>query len=168
MKRFTIALFIFASLSSFAQSKGGYFSARGGMSFKDEVKKGVGHISVGVSPNHIFGVGAGIGYIDFEKPYIPLTVDISFFGKPGKISPTVIGSAGYGVYKYNTTAVNIKGGFTGSLNAGVAFPVKNNTKAFITAGYSIYSFSKGNFYLSDNYYKESNIKMVTITAGIKI
>ncbi len=97
-----------------------------------------------------------------------MTVDISFFGKPGKLSPVVIGSAGYGVYRYTSSTVNIKGGFTGSLNAGVAFPVKTNTKAFLTAGYAVYSFSKGNFFLSDNYFKESNVKMFTITAGIKI
>lgn len=167
----TIAFICTAAFAS-AQKKdlGGYFSLRGGAAVKDDYKKGIGHLSIGISPSHVWGVGAGIGYIDFDKPYIPLTIDLSFFGKPEKISPVVIGSAGYGIYRYSTPFSEIKGGFTGSLNAGAAFPLKKNTKLFLTAGYSIYSFNGGeNVQTAGVSYKaESNIKMFTVTAGFKI
>lgn len=172
MKKLLTLAFFFTTVFANAQTKdkGGYFSLRGGMALKDDYKKGIAHMSIGVSPNHIFGVGAGVGYIDFDKPYIPLTVDISFFGKPGKITPTIIGSAGYGVYRYASAYVNVKGGFTGSLNAGVAFPLKKYTKLFITAGYAIYGFNDGkNIQTSGaSYYQESNVKMFTVSAGFKI
>lgn len=100
MKKQLLFAMLIISIPAFAQKdKGGYFSVRGGAAFKSDITKGIAYMSIGVSPNHTFGVGAGIGFIDFDKPYIPLTIDISFFGKPGKISPVVIGSAGYGVYK---------------------------------------------------------------------
>jgi hypothetical protein len=171
MKRLLLAIIAFPILSATAQkNQGGYFSLRGGAAFDDGATKGIGHLSIGVSPNHIFGVGAGVGVVKFDKMYIPLTVDISFFGKPEKISPVVMGSAGYGIYKYVTPYFTVKGGFTGSLNAGVAFPVKGYTKLFLTAGYAIYSFSGGqNIQTSGVSYKsESSVKMFTITAGFKI
>lgn len=155
-----------------AQKKdlGGYFSLRGGAAFKDDIKKGIGHISIGVSPNHIFGIGTGIGFIDFDKPYIPLTVDISFFGNPGKVAPVVIGSAGYGVYEYTSRYATVKGGFTGSLNVGLSMPLKKYSKFFVTGGYAIYSFTGGtNISTSGNdIWSESNTKMFVITAGVKI
>jgi hypothetical protein len=173
MKDVTLCcLLLFISIANIAQSKnkGGYFSLRGGVAFDQGATKGIGHLSIGVSPNHIFGVGAGVGIAKFDKLYIPLTADISFFGKPGNISLVVIGSAGYGVYKYVTPFFTVKGGFTGSFNAGVAFPVKGYTKLFLTAGYAIYSFSGGqNIQTSGVSYKsESSAKMFTITAGFKI
>lgn len=169
MKQKLLFIGLLSCLTAAAQ-KGGYFSLRGGMAFKDELSKGIAHMSIGVSPNHVFGVGAGIGYIDFDKPYIPLTVDISFFGKPGKISPVIIGSAGYGVYEYTSPYSTVKGGFTGSLNVGVSLPVKKYTKVFATAGYSIYGFSGGkNIAITgDDIRAENSIKMFTVSAGIKI
>lgn len=169
MKHSLLITLLLFCLSASAQ-KGGYFSIRGGAAFKDEQRKGIAHMSIGVSPNHIFGVGAGVGYIDFDKPYIPLTVDISFFGKPGKISPVIIGSAGYGVYEYSNPYATVKGGFTGSLNVGVSLPVKKYTKLFVTAGYSIYSFNGGSNISTNgpDIRSESNIKMFTVTAGFKI
>lgn len=167
----TIALLLGVTGAS-AQRKdpGGYFSMRGGAAFKDDIKKGIGHISIGISPNHIFGIGAGIGFIDFDKPYIPLTVDISFFGKPGKVAPVVIGSAGYGVYEYASRYATVKGGFTGSLNVGLSMPLKKYSKFFVTGGYAIYSFTGGtNVSTSGNDIRaESSIKMFVITAGFKI
>lgn len=172
MKQLLLAVLILTFFEAIGQTKkqGGYFSARGGAAFKDDYSKGLAHISVGVSPNHTFGVGLGVGYIKFDKSYIPLTVDISFFGKPGKVSPVAIGSAGYGIYEYVTPFAKIKGGFAGSLNAGISFPVKNYTKVFLTGGYSIYSFNGGKNVVTsgDSYYSESSIKMFTVTAGIKI
>lgn len=138
------ALFLFC-LNTHAQTRttkkqGGYMSLRGGPSFKDGTTKAIASVSVGVSNNNIFGIGGGIGYIDFEKPYIPLTADISFFGKQGKVSPVIIGQAGYGVYNYTTAYTVGRGGFTGSINAGVGFPVKGKNKIIVTAGYYTYGF----------------------------
>jgi hypothetical protein len=172
MKKLLLSLLALSALSCLAQSKdnGTYFTLRGGMAFKDGGTKGIGHLSIGVSPTHALGIGVGVGIIKFDKLYIPLTADISFFGKSGKITPVVIGSAGYGIYKYTTPFFTVKGGFTGSLNAGAAFPVKKHSKVFLTAGYAIYSFSGGkNIQTSGvSYSAESNIKMFTITAGFKI
>lgn len=169
MKQQLLIIALLSSLSTSAQ-KGGYLSLRGGAAFKDELTKGIAHLSIGVSPHHAFGVGGGVGYIQFDKPYIPLTVDISFFGKPDKIAPVVIGSAGYGFYKNKTPYFTEKGGFTGSLNLGVSVPIKKYTRLFLTGGYSIYSFNGGqNVSTNGNSIRtENNIKMVTVTAGIKI
>lgn len=172
MKILLLSIFVLSMFLCSAQSKdkGGYFSMRGGVAFKDGDSKGIGHMSIGVSPNHTFGIGAGVGAIKFDKLYIPLTADISYFGKPGKVSPVVIGSAGYGVYKYTTSFFTVKGGFTGSLNAGAAFPVNKHSKVFLTAGYAIYSFNGGkNIQTSGvSYSSESSVKMFTVTAGFKI
>lgn len=169
MKQKLLIIALLFSLSATAQ-KGGYFSLRGGAAFKDDLRKGIAHMSLGYSHNHIFGIGAGIGYIDFDKPYIPMTVDISFFGKPGKISPVVIGSAGYGIYEKTNPYFTTKGGFTGSLNVGGALPVKGYRKLFLTVGYALYYFNGGeNVQTTGSTYKaESNIKMFTLTAGFKI
>lgn len=167
MKSFLLITFLFLSIIASAQKKqNGYFSIRGGVAFKDETK-GIGHISVGVSNNKAFGLGLGVGYINFEKPYIPITADISFFGKPEKISPVIIGSAGVGVYNGYS---KIRGGFTGSLNIGVAFPGRKSNKFFITAGGAIYSFTGGSSTTTaqGNETFESSIKMATVTAGFKI
>lgn len=166
----TIAFICIATLVSAQKDLGGYFSLRGGMAFKDDLKKGIAHMSMGISPNRIVGIGAGIGYVDFDKPYIPLTIDISFFGKPGKVTPVVIGSAGYGVYEYNNSYATVKGGFTGSLNIGLSMSIKKYSKFFVTGGYAIYGFKGGsNVAINGNDIRsESTIKMFTITAGFKI
>lgn len=168
MKHYLLLLLLFPAFA-FAQSKGGYFSLRGGAAFKDDITKGIGHISVGYSDNHIFGIGGGIGYINFEKPYIPLTVDLSFFGKPDKIAPVIIGSAGYGIYNYSRYGTSVRGNFTGSLNAGVSFPVKKYTKVFLTGGYAIYSFKGGANIIttSENIRLGESVKMFTVTGGFK-
>jgi hypothetical protein len=170
MKQFILPVLLLICISASAQkTPGGYFSLRGGAAFKEETK-GIAHMSVGFSPTRVFGIGAGVGFIQFDKPYIPLTVDMSFFGNPYKISPVIIGSAGYGIYEYNTGYNKVTGGFTGSLNLGVSFPVKKYTKMFLTGGYSIYIFSGGQNIMTgnDNIKAESSIKMFTVTAGFKI
>lgn len=141
---------------------------RGGLGI-DEQTKGLGHLSVGYSNNNIFGIGAGIGYISFEKPYIPLTVDLSFFGKSDKVSPVIIGSAGYGVYQYNTAYTKVRGGFTGSINAGVSFPLPKSKKAFVTGGYAIYSFTgdKNIAIVGEDASASNSAKMLVFTAGFK-
>lgn len=139
------ALLLFC-LNTHAQTRttkkqGGYMSLRGGPSFKDGTTKAIASVSVGFSDNNTFGIGGGFGYINYDRPYIPLTADISFFGIPGKISPVIIAQAGYGVYNYTTNYTVGRGGFTGSLNAGVGFPLKGKNKIIITAGYYTYGFT---------------------------
>jgi hypothetical protein len=171
MKQLLFALSMFAFLSTSAQKKKpGYFSMRGGAAFIDDGYKGIGHISFGASPDRTIGIGAGIGFVHIDKLYVPLTVDISFFGTPGKISPIIIGSAGYGLYNNKNTYFTTKGGFTGSLNAGIALPAKKSTKLFLTGGYSIYSFTGGqNIQTAGSSYKaKDNIKVFTITLGVKV
>lgn len=144
MKKITlIGLIMLFAITSFSQSKkdGGYVCLRGGASIKDNATKGIAAISVGLLSNGAVGIGGGFGYINYERPYIPLTVDISFFGKPGKVSPVVIGQAGYGVYNYSSTYVVSRGGFAGSLSAGVGLPVKGKNKFLITVGYYSYGFT---------------------------
>jgi hypothetical protein len=173
MKKITMfCLFLFVATTSRAQSKkqGGYFSLRGGPSFKDNAVKGIASISVGFSDNNTFGIGGGIGYINFEKPYIPLTVDISFFGKPGKVSPVIIGQAGYGVYNYTTTYTVGRGGFTGSLSVGVGLPMKGKNKIIVTGGYYTYGFTTTtNVYTGSNSKKTSSKEnRFAATIGFKI
>ena len=159
MKHFTLALFfLILSFCANAQSKkqGGYVSLRGGISFKDNTVKGIASISVGLLNNGTFGIGGGFGYINFEKPYIPLTVDISFFGKPGKVSPVVIGQAGYGVYNYSTAYVVGRGGFTGSINGGIGLPIKHKNKFIFTVGYYTYGLTT-----TTNAYSGNNAKSVS-------
>lgn len=172
MKKLMLLIFISASILCSAQSKkqGGYFSLRGGPSFKDNTVKGIASISVGFSDNNTFGIGGGFGYINFEKPYIPLTVDISFFGVPGRVSPVIIAQAGYGVYNYTTAYSVGRGGFTGSLNAGIGFPVKGKNKIIITAGYYTYGFTTTtNVYTGSNQKKTSTREnRFAATCGFKI
>lgn len=172
MKKITFfALLVFSTIFANAQkNKGGYMSLRGGPSFKDNTVKAIASISVGFSDNHTFGIGGGFGYINFEKPYIPLTVDISFFGIPGKVSPVIIGQAGYGIYNYTTAYTVGRGGFTGSLNAGVGFPVKGKNKIIVTAGYYTYGFTTTtNIYTGTNSKKTSTREnRFAATFGFKI
>lgn len=148
----------------------GYLSISGGAALLKDATKVIGHISAGVSPNRVFGIGAGIGFVNIDNTYIPLTVDISYFGKPGKITPVVIGSAGYGVYKKANPYFTTKGGFTGSLRAGIALPGKKSAKLLLTGGYSIYGFSGGKNIQTSGYSYNYNSKMEVfiLTLGVKI
>lgn len=169
MKKLLLPLFTLSVLLCAAQKKQqhGYLVFRGGPSFKDKTTKAIAVVSVGVSNNNVFGIGASIGYINYEKPYLPLTLDLSFFGTPGKISPVIIGQAGYGVYNYSTAYAVGRGGFTGSINAGIGFPVKNKSKFILTAGYHSYGFSTTT---RINGTKKVNTRdnRLAITFGIKI
>jgi len=143
MKQFTFSLLLLAiALTTIAQNnQSGYVVLRGGPSFKDNTTKGIASISVGLLSKGTVGIGGGFGFINYEKPYIPLTIDISFFGKPGKVSPVIIGQAGYGVYNYSSIYVVGRGGFTGSISAGVGLPVKSKNKFIVTVGYYTYGFT---------------------------
>jgi hypothetical protein len=171
MKRLLLTIAVITSLTAASQNKTpGYFSMRGGAAFLDDAPKGIGHISFGASPNRTIGIGAGIGFVHINKLYVPLTVDISYFGTPGKITPIIVGSAGYGLYNNKNAYFTTKGGFTGSLNAGIALPAKKSTKFFLMGGYSIYSFTGGQNVQTAGYtYKaKDNLKVFTITLGVKI
>jgi hypothetical protein len=163
-------LFIFIFTSCFAQKTPGYFSIRGGAAFLDENPKGIAHLSFGISPNRTIGIGVGVGFVHIENVYLPLTVDVSYFGKPGRISPIITGSAGYGLYDYKGPHYTAKGGFTGSLNAGIAIPAKRANKFFLSGGYSIYSYSVGKVFQTPGYnFKPKNDeKVFTATLGVKI
>lgn len=172
MKKITFfSLLLSVTIGISAQTKQpGYLSISGGAAFLNSAPKVMGHISAGVSPSRVFGIGAGIGVVDIDNTYIPLTIDVSFFGKPGKITPVVIGSAGYGVYKKINPYFTTKGGFTGSLRAGIALPGKNYAKLLLTGGYSIYGFTGGkNIQTSGYTYKYiSKMEVFIVTLGVKI
>lgn len=171
MKRLLLALFVFTCLALNAQKKQpGYFGIRAGAAFVDNAPTAIGHISFGGSPNSAVGIGAGIGFAHIEKLYVPLTIDLSFFGKPGKISPVIIGSTGYGLYNNKNAYITTKGGFTGSLNAGIALPARKSTKFLLTGGYSIYSFTGGSNTQTTgvSYKAKSDIKVFTVTIGVKV
>lgn len=138
-------LFIALLLPSIAAAQGnGYASIYGGVSHHENTK-GIFNLSVGLLSGDAVGVGAGVGYVQYDKPYIPLTADISFFGKSGKISPLIIGKAGYGVYNSMST----RGGFTASGYLGISIPV-GKTKALLMAGYSTYTFTMRSHSTRDN------------------
>lgn len=169
MKKYTLLFLMLPLLSTAQQVKHGYFSLRGGASMKGDQMKGIVSISVGASNNSAFGIGAGIGYINFEKPYLPLTIDMSFFGKPGKLSPVVIGQAGYGVYNYTAAYIVSRGGFTGSLSAGLAVPVNRKDKFIFTIGYYTYNFISTTRYPGAGIKKiGSNENRIAVTVGFKI
>lgn len=172
MKKITLfSLLLSITIAVSAQTKQpGYLSISGGAAFLDDAPKAIGHISAGVSPNRVLGIGVGVGVADIDNTYIPLTVDISYFGKPGKITPVVIGSAGYGIYKKANPYFTTKGGFTGSLRAGIALSGRNRAKLLLTGGYSIYSFSGGkNIQTAGSSYKvQDNLKVFIVTVGVKI
>lgn len=170
MKYLMIALCLISTSLIAQKREPRYFSIRGGAAFTEDNPKAMGNISFGFSPNKTTGIGIGAGFVALDKTYIPLTVDLSYFGKPGKVSPIIIGSAGYGVYKNVTPYFTVKGGFTGSLNAGIALPAKKANKFFLTGGYAIYSFTGGTNLQSSgtNYYHKNNEKIFTINLGVKI
>lgn len=102
-----------------------YLFLKGGFFQKDE-PRGLANISIGALKNKEFGIGFGVGFIGFEKPYIPITLDLTYFGKPGKITPVIQAQAGYGIYSYQSANALINGGFTGTVSAGVALPSKKS------------------------------------------
>lgn len=164
MKLFVL---LFLPVFSLAQDKGGYASIRAGVSIYKGQQVAMGRVSVGVSKNNTFGIGGGFGFIKFDKVYIPLTVDMSFFGKPGKVSPVIIGQAGYGIYNYTSSYVTQRGGFTGGFNAGIAFPGGGTRKIFVTGGLGIYSFTTTVRQGSNTSVNSNSISRLDITAGFK-
>jgi hypothetical protein len=159
-------LLVNAQTLSAQKKQHGYMCLRGGPSIENGQAKGIGSISVGVSNNNVLGIGAGIGFINYDKPYIPLTVDLSFFGKTNKVTPVVIGQAGYGVYNYTTSGFVGRGGFTGSINGGAGFPLKQKNKVIVTVGYYTYNFVTTATGTSKKTYSKDN--RFAITIGLKV
>jgi hypothetical protein len=92
--------------------------------------------------NHHSGYGIGIGYINLDKPYFPLTIDLTFLPQTKKFAPIAGAKAGYGIYNYKLiSGVTIKEGFTGTLFAGVALPGEK-AKVNIMVGGSRNSFTR--------------------------
>jgi hypothetical protein len=161
MKNLILIVLLFPA---FSYSQDGYMQIYGGLSPKANDNKTVAGISVGGLVADAVGFGAGVGYIQFEKSYLPLTFDLSFFGTTGKVSPVFIGRAGYGIYNYQTEVSETGGAFTGSLNAGIAFPIAK-MKLMFMGGVSTYGFSTQMTGFSK---AKSDVTRYSITAGLKL
>ncbi len=126
-----ILFLLLLPLSLIAQKKSaGYGLIRGGISPKSNEVKGMAFVSFGAEAGKSMGLGFGVGYINYDRPYLPFTFDVTYFGKKGKFTPLIIAQAGYGVYNYKVSVVTLRGGFTGSLSAGFAAPLKNHKLLF--------------------------------------
>lgn len=125
----TIIQFLFISFFATGQTipkrQPGYLFLKGRFYQKDDVR-GVANISIGALKNKEFGIGFGIGYIGLERPYLPITFDLTYFGKSGKVTPIIQAQAGYGIYDYENAYAQISGGFTGAINAGISLPAKKS------------------------------------------
>ena len=108
------------------QQNKGYLQVYGGLSRSNEATtKGVAGVSGGPRLGDAFGLGVGIGFIQFTKPYIPLTVDLSFIPTQKKLNPMAGVKAGYGIFKYDPEiGTTVRGGFVGTVFAGITLPGK--------------------------------------------
>ena len=111
----------------FAQQTKGYLHGHGGLSISNEAPaKGIAGISGGLRMGEKFGIGLGIGFIEFSKPYIPLTVDLSLIPVRKKINPIAGLKAGYGLFNYDPAiGTSVRGGFVSTAFAGITLPGKN-------------------------------------------
>jgi hypothetical protein len=141
MKYFIVSTLLIAlSHVSFCQKKG-YFHLYGGVSHSKENDKGLFGISAGARSGKDLAYGIGIAYMNYDKPYFPLTLDLSYLPQTKKITPIAGARAGYGIYNHKlTSVVTVKGGFTGSIFAGVALPGEK-VKINLIAGGNRNSFS---------------------------
>lgn len=133
-------LFVLLLLPAIAFGQKGYYHFYGGLSHSKDNDKGFGGISFGPKINKDLGLGGGISYIGFEKPYIPVTLDLTLLVKSKKVVPIGGIKAGYGLYNYTTRVGTVRGGFTGTLMAGASFPTAK-IRTTVTAGVSRYSFN---------------------------
>lgn len=150
-----------------------YLFLKGGFFQKDDVR-GLANISIGALKNKEFGIGFGIGFIGLQRPYLPITFDLTYFGKPGKVSPVIQAQAGYGIYDYANTYAQVNGGFTGSITAGIALPAKKSKFVLLVGAQNLHFTTQTegstNTTTSTTATKTtgSNITGLLITLGIKI
>ena len=107
-----------------AQLKKSYLHIYGGLSRSNETStKGIVGVSGGPRLGDAFGLGFGIGFVQFEMPYFPLTVDLSLIPTRKKLAPIAGIKAGYGIFNYQpATNTTVRGGFVGSAFAGITLP----------------------------------------------
>jgi hypothetical protein len=122
--KYLLVLLILCSTTCTAQLRKGYLHMHGGLSRSNETTtKGILGFSGGSRLGNAIGVGFGIGFIQFEKPYFPLTVDLSLIPTGKKVAPIAGIKAGYGIFNYQpTTTTTVRGGFVGSAFAGITLP----------------------------------------------
>jgi hypothetical protein len=171
MKRFTLVgllslCFIIAKGQSSRPKQPCYLFLKAGFYQKDDVR-GVANISIGALKNKEFGIGFGVGYIGLQRPYIPVTFDLTYFGKPGKITPVIQAQAGYGIYDYANSYAQINGGFTGVVSAGISLPAKKSKFLLMVGAQNMHFTTKtsGTFTYKTT---SSDATALIITFGIKI
>jgi len=162
-----IFLLLLLPCVSLAQEKGGYATVRGGVSLYRGSNYFTGRVSVGVLKNNTFGIGGGFGLIKFDRPYIPLTIDFTFFGAPDKVTPIIIGQAGYGIYNDNLAYTTQRGGFTGGFSGGISFPAGKKNKIYVTGGISVYSFTTHTQVGGSTKKARTSVSHLEITGGLK-
>ena len=123
-----------------AQEKG-YLHGFAGLSRSNEATThGVVGLSGGLKMGKAFAVGAGVGFIQFEKPYIPLTIDLSLIPTNKKVNPIAGVKAGYGFFNYHPSSTEtVRGGFVATAFAGIMLS-RVKFKPNITAGATRYTF----------------------------
>jgi hypothetical protein len=142
MKLLLLPLLLISIITN-AQQKKTYLHAFGGPSYSNEATtKAIFGLSAGARFGKIFGIGLGAGFIQFEKPYIPLTVDLYLIPVVKKVSPIAGVKAGYGIFNYHPSGnTTMKGSFVGSAFAGITLShVK--MKPNITIGATRYSYKE--------------------------
>jgi hypothetical protein len=119
-----------------AFSQKGYLHLYGGYSPKDHDGAALFGFSAGGKLNRSLALGAGISSTIFDKPYFPLTLDLTVLEPQKKVSPIAGVKVGYGIYNNDKE----RGGFTGSLFGGISVPVAN-FKTNLMIGVTHYSFT---------------------------
>jgi hypothetical protein len=134
-------LLLLLPIVGLCQQKKTYLQGYGGLSWSNEATtKGVAGVSGGRTIWNNVAVGLGIGFIQFEKPYIPLTVDLSFMPSGKKVNLIAGVKAGYGIFKYDPSiSTSVRGGFFSTAFAGIALGT-GKVRPNITIGGTRYTF----------------------------
>jgi hypothetical protein len=110
-----------------------------------------GHFSAnaGVGPGNYLGLGLGfVKFQGIDKLYIPISLNLTAVFKPQSKKASMMFSLqpGYGVFNSPGRGLipNTTGGLMAYAGLGIALPKIKNTGAFITVGYSLYTFTTGN------------------------
>lgn len=81
-----------------------------------------------------FSAGVGTGISLYEKPMVPLFADARFrVCKPGKFTPFIQCSAGYGI----AVSHDANGGIYINPAVGISYSVYKRMKLFVSAGYEL-------------------------------